>query len=122
MIAHPQWVDIAGITVGAIVAAGCTIALWRADPTTWILRELPAMPVRACRWTAASWRARRIRRAAWREGADLSPGYWRDLKTDLLEARSRRDRRRNPRREYLRRQRLRAAGFHFAGGPLGPLP
>lgn len=46
----------------------------------------------------------------------------REMRADLVAARSRRDRRRNPYREHRRRQHLRAAGFRIAGGPMGVLP
>lgn len=62
----------------------------------------------------------------WQEHRRL-PEPWtgdelRAMRADLLAERSRRDGRRNPKREYKRRQHLRAAGFRFAGGPVGRLP
>lgn len=68
-------------------------------------------------------------RDAWRRWQEQRrlPEPWtgdelRAMRDELLAERSRRDGRRNPKREYKRRQHLRAAGFRFAGGPLRALP
>lgn len=74
---------------------------------------------------AAAQRARRWL-TDFREQRQL-PDPWtgdelRAMRLDLVAERSRRDRRRNPYQAHRCRQRLRHAGFRFAGGPLGRLP